>query len=112
MQKKIKMNINLQEELRELKIEYLKKLEKMIPDFWIIYKETNPTNIDNLYLKVHSISGTSGMYGLSELSEVSTQFEIYLQELKSDINLINEIELKERLFKYIKEIKNIAAKGE
>lgn len=106
------MSINLQEELRKLKVEYLKKLEKMIPDFWIIYKETGTPNIDNLYLKVHSISGTSGMYGLSELSEVSTQFEMYLQGLKDDINLINEVELKERLFKYIKEIKNINTKGE
>lgn len=103
---------NLQKELEKLKLGYLKKLEGMVTDFWIIHKEISHSNIDTLYIKVHTISGTSGMYGLSELSDASTEFEIYLKEIKNDINLMNEAELKEKLFKYIKNIERIVAQGE
>lgn len=98
------MDNSLQDKLKVLKIGYLEKLKEIIPEFWQMYEKISTLPIDELYIKVHTISGTSGMYGLSKLSAASTEFELYIKEIKKDITLKNDIELKERLYKYIKNI--------
>lgn len=105
------MDKNLQEQLRILKLEYIKKLERMIPEFNILLEKTTISIIDELYLKVHTISGTSGMYGLNELSTFSTNFELYLKKIKNDENCYEEPILKGLLIEYINNIENII-KGE
>lgn len=105
------MDNNLSEGLKTLKIGYLKKLEEMLPSFKLIDKEITPLYVDELYKKVHTISGTSGMYGLNKLSHISTGFEVYLKDIKCGIKSINEIELKEKLFQYIKTIEKVIDVG-
>jgi len=71
--------------INELKTGYLKKMETILSDLKLIISE-NKIDIDELYMRVHTISGTSGMYGLGDLSSVSTEFEIYLKTLKENAN--------------------------
>lgn len=101
------MDNNLLGKLNILKIGYLKKIESVIPYFKAFLEVPCAYDIDELYLKVHSISGTSGMYGLSELSDISTEFEIYLKEIKNGNNLVNELELKKKLLQYINDIEKV-----
>ena len=105
------MDNNLQDKLKVLKLGYIKKLEGIIPEFKVLLQQIGASFNDELYSKVHTISGTSGMYGLNELSDTSTEFEVYLKEIKHDPSLHNEVELKEKLTKYIENIENII-KGE
>ena len=105
------MDNNLEIKLKELKKGYLKKLEDMILSFKILLND-NKVNIEELYLKVHTISGTSGMYGLSELSNNSTEFEFYLKPLKEEINSIDMIELKDKLSNFINYIEKVVLIGE
>ena len=98
---------NLEDKLKELKKGYLKKLESLVLDFKFFLETIEQADINELYSKVHTISGTSGMYGLTELSEFSTEFELYLKENKDNIDTVNKIELREKLFQYIKEIEKI-----
>lgn len=105
------MDNNLQEQLKLLKIGYIKKLEVMIPEFVILSETFNLSIIDEIYLKVHTISGTSGMYGLNELSNLSTNFELYLKKIKNDSNCYDENIFKNMLIEYIEYIVNII-KGE
>jgi len=101
------MDDNLQSKLNILKLGYIKKLETMVPEFEILSKKMDCSHIDELYSKVHTISGTSGMYGLKDLSDFSTDFEIYLKEIKNDPNCYNEVILKEKLTNYIKNVEKI-----
>ena len=72
------MNKDFEQKLIELRKGYIKKL-KDLPSSFIDLSHEEPININEIYLKVHTISGTSGMYGLSDLSNASTEFEIYLK---------------------------------
>lgn len=105
------MDNNLHDKLNILKLGYIKKLEAMIPEFEILNKNIGSSFNDEIYTKVHTISGTSGMYGLNELSNLSTDFELYLKGIKSDSNGYDENLLKEKLTDYIENIQNII-KGE
>lgn len=78
-------NNSLSSKINELKKGYLKKIENMLLDLKLLISG-NQIDINELYLKVHTISGTSGMYGLADLSSISTEFEIYLKNLKEQIN--------------------------
>lgn len=102
------MNDNLGDKLKELKQGYLKKLEITLCTFKNLLTDFESINIDELYSMVHTISGTSGMYGLNSLSDASTEFELYLKEIKNDKNLLKEDELLEKFKKYVNTIeKNI-----
>ena len=98
------MDNSIQDKLNILKIGYIKKLETLVPEFKNYIQNTDVAKIDEIYIKVHTISGTSGMYGLIELSEISSDFEVYLKDIKSDVSLYIESDFKERFCKYIDEI--------
>ena len=105
------MDNKLQEQLKVLKMGYLKKLEGMIPEFKVLLEKISLLNVDELYIKVHTISGTSGMYGLIKLSDLSTDFELYLKKVKNDKSCYDEGALKGLLTEYIEHIIDII-KGE
>lgn len=103
------MNDNLTEKLKELKKQYLVKLASIVDE---LEKLTNSEIIiTELYSIVHKISGTSGMYGLRDISNLATDFEFYLKPLKDDISTINPDELSEKTKKFIQDLKTLV-KGE
>lgn len=90
----------LEDKLNELKKGYLKKLETVLQEFNALLNESE-IDIKLFYAKVHTISGTSGIYGIKELSNYSTDFEIYLKEkINNDIQ-IEQSELKDKIVEYI-----------
>lgn len=102
------MDKNLEDKLNEFKRGYLKKLEGVLLDFQIMLK-SDQIDVKDLYIKVHTISGTCGMYGLSVLSKLSNEFEEYLKPIKEeagDINF-NQEELKNKFLKYVDSIEEI-----
>jgi len=105
------MNNNLEEKLKELRKGYLNKIKDTFLDFKMLLNE-EPININEIYSKVHTISGTSGMYGLKDLSETSTEFEIYLKPIKENLNFANINELKDKFSIYLNDIEKILLNGE
>jgi chemotaxis protein histidine kinase CheA len=109
------MNNELENKLKELKKGYLKKLEGVFSEFTVLL-ESEKIDIEKIYSKVHTISGTSGMYGLNKLSDISTDFEVYLKKLKElakeNINSINQEELKNKFSDYLKNIEENILIGE
>lgn len=105
------MNSDLEEKLKELKKGYLNKLKDTFPEIKILLNN-EPINIQEIYSKVHTIAGTSGMYGLKDLSEASTEFEFYLKPLKENPNTINIEELKKYFLNYIEHLEKTISIGE
>lgn len=105
------MDNKLEEKLKELKKEYFKKLESMLLNFKSLLTDEN-INIEEIYSKVHKISGTSGMYGISDLSEASTELELYLKPLRENPDNINLEELKNNFTNYLDYIGNIISERE
>jgi len=99
---------DLQTILNELKKGYLIKLETELLTLNSMLN-TDPINIEELYRKVHTISGTGGVYGLSQISDCSSEFEIYIKE-KKDSNLTQK-ELREELTKYTKLLERLILAG-
>ena len=99
------MDNSLEDKLKEFKKGYLKKLETTVLNLTALL-ENIQSNIEELYSTVHTISGTSGMYGLKNLSDLSTEFEVYLKEIRNDKSLVDEHELFKKLKKYIEDIKD------
>lgn len=100
------MDKNFERKLNELKKGYSNKLKESYPSFKDLLDE-NPLNVQEIYSRVHSISGTSGMYGLNELSNLSTEFEFYLKSIKENFDSINIEELKIKLSKYLEDLNNL-----
>lgn len=98
------MENNLKSRLNKLKICYLIDLKNKIEIFNNMIDNLNQLNIDELYGEVHKISGTGGIYGLKELSNASTNFEFYLKNIKNSNFQTNEVELKNKLIQYVKNI--------
>jgi len=94
------MNNDFEAKLRELRRGYLNKLRIILHEVRALCLEI-PINIQDVYSKIHTISGTSGMYSLNDLSNVSTVFEFYLKPLKENPETIQEEELKTKLSEYI-----------
>lgn len=103
----IQMQNNLENKLKELKQAYLKKLEDILLNFKKNLEDTSSVDIAELYSQVHKISGTSGMYGLKKLSEISSKFEMFLKEEKNN----KPQKLKNKLFEYIKIIEETILEG-
>lgn len=101
---------SLQNKLNELKRGYLKKLEGVLSEFYILL-EAQKIDYNEIYTKVHTISGTSGMYGLKSLSDISTEFEYYLKDIKNGIDYSEE-ELKNKFLKYVNSLKKNIFEGE
>lgn len=94
---------DLKNKLNELKKGYLKKLEDILANLKNLLSNEK-IDIEELYSNIHKISGTSGIYGLSEISNISTEFEFYLKEIKNGITIIKEQELRTMLLEYIENI--------
>lgn len=97
------MDKNFEEKFIELQKGYLNKLRENFPSFKALLNE-EPINLQEIYSRVHTISGTSGMYGLSDVSNISTDFEFYLKPLKENPNLVKIEELKNRFLNYLDSI--------
>lgn len=104
-------NNDLQKKLNELKIGYLIKLKTVLSELKaLLIAQT--LNINEIYSKVHTISGTSGMYGISDLSNASTEFEFYLKPLKENPDSVNINELKNKFSDYIDFLEKTISIGE
>lgn len=100
------MNDDFVGKLNELKRGYIIKLKSVLKDIEALLG-ADKINVNELYSKIHTISGTSGMYGLKIISEISSDFEMELKVLKEKINPINEEELKGKLKAYIENMNDI-----
>lgn len=105
------MDNSLENKLNELKISYLKKLETIISSFKKNLEE-NILDAKEIYSQVHTISGTSGMYGYQKISEYSTEFEIYLKLIKESIESLDREELKKKFLEYIVNMEKYISAGE
>lgn len=95
------MNDEVKKKLQEFKEAYLKKLETIIVEFDDFLQQP-AINIEEIYKKVHAIAGTSGMYGLKDISDISNTFEVYLKEKNVNPDVVEQKELREKLFEYKK----------
>lgn len=75
-----------EDSLNKLKAVYRVKLKEEIPYFKNILEEPFTKELlEDLRMKVHKLSGSAGMYGFLELSTITHEFDIQLQEiLKTD----------------------------
>lgn len=105
------MNSDLEEKLRELRKGYINKLRETFSSFKALLNN-EPINIQEVYSKVHTISGTSGMYGIKELSDISTEFEFYLKPFRENPASINTKELKTRFSDYLGLVEIVISIGE
>lgn len=103
------MNNNFEEKLKILKQGYITKLKTMLEEFKSIYSQ-EVLNVNEIYSKVHTISGTCGMYGLSDLSERSTNFELYLKPLKEAPSILNQEDLRIKYSDYLNDLENLLNK--
>ena len=102
------MDNNFENKLNELKNAYLKKLETTVQELENVF-EQEEEKIKTVYLIVHKIAGTSGMYGLSKISNLSNGFEEYL---KQNDGIINIEEFETKFIDYIEKLKDIILAGE
>jgi len=98
------MNNEFELKLKELRKGYINKLKDLIPSFEDLLN-ADSINIEEIYIKVHTVSGTSGMYGLKELSDASAEFESYLKPYKENPTSINIEELKAKFLNYLEFMK-------
>lgn len=100
------MDKQFEEKFKELQAGYLNKLKENFPSFRALLSE-NPLNIQEIYSRVHTISGTSGMYEMLDLSNISIDFEIYIKPIKEDPHCANMEEVKNRFSNYLDNIEKI-----
>lgn len=100
------MDKTFEEKFKELQTGYLNKLKENFPSFRALLNE-NPLNIKEIYSRVHTISGTSGMYEMHDLSKISMDFEAYLKPIKDDPHCVNMEELKNKFANYLDKIEKI-----
>lgn len=104
------MDSNMEAKLKELRKNYLKKLEGVLSDLKELFND-EPISTEVLYSKIHTISGTSGVYGLKELSNNSSNFEIYLKDKNKNISSFDSAELKGKLYDYIQYLEKMLLTG-
>lgn len=102
----ITMDKAFEEKFKELQAGYLNKLKENLPSFRALLND-NPLNIKEIYSRVHTISGTAGMYEMSDLSITSIDFEVYLKPIKEDPHSANMEELKNKFSNYLDKIEKI-----
>lgn len=105
------MNNNLEEKIKELKKGYIIKLKGILAELKTLLN-ADKIAIDEVYPKVHTISGTSGMYGISDLSNASTEFEFYLKPLKENPSSINANEFHSKFSDYLCFLEETISTGE
>jgi chemotaxis protein histidine kinase CheA len=92
------MKLNSSEEFQSkfelLKLEYIKKLPQMVKELSLIVNEffQNPTeeSIKNAYKAVHNLSGSSGIYGYSDISKKSKKFNKMIKPFLEETRLPTE----------------------
>lgn len=105
------MDKNFEEKFKELRKGYINKLKSSFIEFKALLYE-NPININEIYSRVHTISGTSGMYGINDVSKLSTEFEIHLKPFKDNLVPINIEELKTNFLNYLESMETALSIGE
>lgn len=82
------MTDSVQQKLHDLLIQYKKKLPAKLDDIQSQWQEIldqwNAEKITNLHRDVHSLCGSSGTYGYSELSKIARHAEMLLKNLRGD----------------------------
>lgn len=105
------MEFNLSEEFQSkfelLKQGYINKLPQMVSELSTTVNDflQNPTEetIKKVYLLVHNLSGSSGLYGYSDISVKSKEFESVIKPFLEKTELPTEEKLsftKERFMEY------------
>lgn len=105
------MNSELEIKLEELRKGYFNKLKDIFSEFKALLEE-EALNVEEIYKKVHTISGTSGMYGMSTLSEKSTELELYLKSLRENLDSADSKELRVNFLNYVNHLESIILAGE
>lgn len=97
-------NLSLEEKLENFKKAYLQKLQQEV----VVLKELLDCSEEDLQetLKttcaiVHKISGTSGMYKLTEISEISIAFENYTEQGLENTHELLYTEFQEKFKAYL-----------
>jgi len=99
------MNADMQKinaKLEVLKKAYSQKIKSHIEDLKTFLAEGFQP--EDIYSIIHSISGTSGMFGMSEVSALATDFEFFLKELKNKPKGTDQNILNEKLEKFIRDL--------
>lgn len=102
----ITMNKEFEEKFKELQKGYLNKLKENMQGFKALLHET-PFNFQEIYSRVHTISGTSGMYEMPDLSNISIEFEIYIKPIKENPDSADIEEFKTRFSNYLDSIEKL-----
>lgn len=100
------MDKNFEKKFKELQKGYLNKLKENFSGFKALLNE-NPLDIQEIYSRIHTISGTSGMYELSDLSDISVGFEIYIKPFKENPESMDVEEFKNKFSIYLDSIEKI-----
>jgi HPt (histidine-containing phosphotransfer) domain-containing protein len=93
---------DLQLQIEEAKKKYIAKLAGKFLQIQeveekLLSNDEDKSNLENLKILVHSMCGSSGMLGLSDLSESAYDLEIYIKhsgdscELKKIKHLLNKL---------------------
>lgn len=94
-----------------LKIEFSKKLPAIILELeesmYDFNCESSSQNLKNLYIRVHNLAGSSGLYGYSNITNISREFEQYIKPFIEEEKIISEniLLISEIFEKYICDIK-------
>ncbi len=105
------MEDNVQKHLQALIVLYAKHLPdkiKNIEDQWQNQlNQWDPIQLKKFHRDVHSLSGSAGTYGYSELSKAARQMEIYLMTLL-DTTVITD-EKKDKVTDLLEQLKSAFA---
>lgn len=100
------MDKNFDEEFKELQKRYLNKIRDSLSSFKDLIEES-PINIQEIYSRVHAIAGTSGMYELLDLSNISSDFEGYLKPIKENPDSVKIEEFRNKFSSYLVSVEKI-----
>lgn len=105
------MNSKVQSKLDELIKIYTKNLPDKIHHIESLWKEQkqhwNETQFQDFHREVHSLCGSAGTYGYSELGKAARQMEIFLKAILSNQSITNEDS--DQIEKYLIQLKSVLA---
>lgn len=100
------MNLEVQKKLNELAELYRKNLPdkiQKIETYWLeLQQNFNPVQFGDFHREVHSLCGSAGTYGYSELSHAARQMEVFLKTML-DVGAINNQD-REKINDYLKQL--------
>ena len=101
-------------ELTKLYEEHLPNKINEILSLWNTTKmEWNEAIFENLHLKIHSLCGSSGLYGYQQINQITNELQIFFLSLKEPKRILVEENQKkvEKLLEELNEMKNQANFG-